>query len=172
LYSIDPALVVLFLQMRDVTGFLQFCLLFEGKSIQIPTVTELQNVISKSVKFSKQMDNGKVLTDYDLSIFALEVDRKKFKEAEDFKFTPVLDVFFDRSLTNLFESYKNFHDRLIKSVDVCDPSDVRKVYKVMLQELTAQVALFRSITQSVGFVDSIRDLFALQEGGESIKKKQ
>lgn len=157
LYSIHPALVVLFLQMGDVSKFLQFCILFSGQTIQIPTTAKLKDVMSKASAFGNLIDEGKVVTDYRLVPFVTELDKNDVQEG-NFNFTPVLSQFLQDSLTQILEKYDRLHDRVIKGLNICDAKEVKQVYKVLSKELVSQIKLMQSVNQSFEFVDSLKGL--------------
>jgi hypothetical protein len=158
MYSIHPSLVVLFLLLGDVSKFLQFCVLFSGESIQMPTVEQLKNCISTVRKFGERVEKGETITDYSLVPFVTEIASQDVEEGEDYNLTPILNQFLESSLNKVLESYDTMYDRLIKGVRICDPNDVKRIYKILSKELTSQVKLMQSINQSFGFVDSLRGL--------------
>ena len=158
LYSIDPKLCVLFLQMKDVGAFIEFCILFENQTLKLPRVSQLRDTLSRVSEYSTKLDEGKVVTDHQLVPFVIAAGEDKEPESEngEVRFTPVLGSFFTRAIQSLADSYNRLHERILSDLSVCSYKEIHKVYAVLSREVIAQARLFQSVVQSIGFVDTIR----------------
>ena len=157
LFKHDPALVVMFLLFKDISMFIQFCTLFGGKSIKIPDISKLKKTIKEVNSLSKKFKNNEKITDKNLLMFTTEIKNTIFKN-NSLSITPIIEIFFQRSIESLVKNYEKLQNKLIENVDTCSHKEVSNIYKLLNKESSLQFTMFQSIINSMEFVKSLENL--------------
>jgi len=156
LFKNEPAIAVLFLLLKDIKSFIQFCLLFEGKNIRIPKINDLKDIINKVNSISKNFDSDNKINDENLLLFSVEMNDMAFNE-NSFSITPVLNIFFKKSIESLIKNYEKFQNKIIDDVNVCSGKDISKIYDLFNKELNTQFVMFQSIIKSMEFLKMFKN---------------
>lgn len=150
LYKVSPAILVLLMQEKNLSSLLQFCSLFGGQSVSIPTVMELRQTIQQASELSTRLEEDKITIGDQEALAYLASDLDKVEEFNDeLPLNPVLSAFFEKILQITLKNYDSYQKRLIESVDLENPNDIVKVYDVMNRELRTQIQLLTQISGSI-----------------------
>lgn len=150
LYKISPAVLVLLMQEKNLNSLLQFCTLFGGQSISIPTVPELQQTIQRASELSTRLESNELTIGDRESLAYLASDLDSVEEFDDdIPLNPVLSAFFEKILQITLKNYDSYQKRLIEGVDEENLDDVLRIYDVMNKELKTQIQLVMQISSSV-----------------------
>jgi hypothetical protein len=157
LYKLNPAMLVLLMLFKDVTSLLQFCTLFEGQNLEIPSITDIRKVIQKASSLSERMEARETTVGDREALALLATELKNVADYDtDVELTPLLSKFFERILSVTLKNYEEYQERIIRTVNAFDPKDVANVYEVLNKELATQIELMTLISGSL-------------EGGRDIK---
>ena len=159
LYKISPAVLVLLMQGRNLTSLLQFCTLFGGQTVTVPTVAEFKRSIQQSSELAARLEEGELTIGDREALAYLASDLESIEDVdEDMPMNPVLSSFFEKNLQITLENYDNYQKRLIQEVDTKNIEDMMRIYEVMNKELRTQIQLVTQISSSVEGRDEIRKI--------------
>jgi hypothetical protein len=157
MYKLSPASLVLFMQMKSFPNLLQFCSLFGGEQVSIPTVGELQEAIQNSSELANRLEEGKITVGDQEALAFLASDLNGVENYDlDIPLNPVLSAFFEKILDITLKNYDNYQKRLISSVNVESTTDIMRIYEVMNKELRAQIQLVMEISGSLEGQEEVR----------------
>jgi len=150
LYKISPAILVLLMQEKNLNSLLQFCSLFGGQSVSVPTITELRQTIQQASELSIRLEEDRITIGDQEALAYLASDLDKVEDFNDeLPLNPVLSAFFEKILQITLKNYDSYQKRLIESVDLENPNDIVKIYDVMNRELKTQIQLLTQISGSI-----------------------
>jgi hypothetical protein len=150
LYKVSPAVLVLLMQEKNLNSLIQFCTLFGGQSVSVPTVAELKSTIQQSSELAGRLEEGHLSIGDQEALAYLASDLDKVEEFnQDIPLNPVLSSFFEKILQITLKNYDNYQKRLIEGVDRENPDDILRIYEIMNHELRTQIQLVMEISSSV-----------------------
>lgn len=148
LYKLHPGLLVLFLLVGDVSKFLQFCWLFEGQSVSVPTVHSLLSVVESCSSLASKLERGEIFSESerkDLALLCSEAE--SVSTSGKGRLTPFLEIYLRRTIDSLGSEFKKFHSRVVRGMDICDSKEVVQVYRALSKELDAEFSVFNNIIE-------------------------
>lgn len=150
LYKTSPATLVLLMQEKNLNSLVQFCTLFGGQKVSIPTVAELVETIKKSSDLAGRLEEGHLSIGDQESLAYLASDLDGTEEYnQDIILNPVLSAFFEKILQITLKNYDNYQKKIVEEVDRTDPEDIMRVYDIMNRELRTQIQLITEISSSI-----------------------
>ena len=159
LYKISPAVLVLLMQGRNLTSLLQFCALFGGQTVSVPTVAEFQRSIQQSSELASRLEEGELTIGDREALTYLASDLDDIEDIEDdMPLNPVLSSFFEKNLEITIKNYDAYQKRLIQEVDTKNIEDMMRIYEVMNKELRTQIQLVTEISSSVEEREDIKKI--------------
>lgn len=162
LYKISPATLVLLMQGRNLNSLIQFCTLFGGQTVAVPTVAEFQQTIQQASDLAVRLEENSLSIGDQEALAYLASDLDKVEEYDqNIPLNPVLSAFFESILKITLKNYDNYQKRLIENVDSSNPEEVMNIYEIMNRELRTQIQLVMEITSSVEGKDEIERIIKL-----------
>lgn len=150
LYKVSPATLVLLMQEKNLNSLLQFCTLFGGQSVSIPTVAELKHTIQQASDLSTRLEEDKITIRDQEALAYLASDLDEVKEYNDeIPLNPVLSTFFEKILTITLKNYDEYQRKLVEGVDTENVDDIIRIYDIMNRELKTQIQLLTQISGSI-----------------------
>ena len=162
LYKVSPATLVLLMQSKSLTNVLQFCTLFGGQTVEIPTVAELSRTIQSSSELAARLEDKDLsVSDKDaLAYLASDLDDVSEFDEES-SLNPVLSTFFEKIFSKTVENYDNFQKQLFASVDRDNDDDIMRVYDILNKELSVQIQLITEISGSLEGREEIEKIMSI-----------
>jgi len=144
LYSVSPALLVLFFLLGDAR-FFQFCLLFEDQKITMPSLsllTGLTDNVSKLMGAVNGDSNDLDMFDIELlNLLCVECDREV--GVNDLgRVTTVLSIYLKKSIGRLVDNHNKLQEKIVEGVDICNSKEIERVYKMLRSEFNSQLSVF------------------------------
>lgn len=150
MYKIDPALGFLLLLTEDVSKFLQFCLVFEDKSVTVPKAKDLIDGLERSLSVSNRIESGgdiDVIDKEHISTLCEDVDDIRISEESP---VPFIYMYFYKVINVFVQRYDEFLNQLIKGLNVCNLEEVKSLYEYLSKDLGIQLTVLRNIAESLG----------------------
>jgi hypothetical protein len=161
LYKISPATLVLLMQEKNLNSLLQFCTLFGGQSVAIPTVAELKHTIQQASDLSTRLEEDRITIGDQEALAYLASDLDEVTDYNDeIPLNPVLSAFFEKILQITLKNYDTYQRKLIEGVDPENVNDVIRIYDIMNRELKTQIQL---LTQISGSIEQKEDIIKIVE---------
>lgn len=148
IYNVSQELLILFLLFKDINKFLQFCLMFSGKTIKIPEFDDLIKTIQTSAEISKSL-NDNVLK------LSKIPDLLNITTNEEYKLNPIMSEFLSDILSVISKNYEGALDKLVNSVK---PDNAESVYNLLNKEYAVQSNLLKGVLEAIESKDSLDKL--------------
>lgn len=162
LYKLSPALLVLFMQTKKLDLVLQFCKLFGGEKVSIPTLSQLSSTIEQAALLAKTVEEQWEVPDQQsLAYLATELEEIKQVDYAQLSLNPLLSNFLEDQLEVTLRNYDAYQKRLISGVNTTDPADIMRVYEIMNKEVFCQANLLLQLTTSINDIPSIKNIMNL-----------
>lgn len=167
LYKLSPPLLVLLLLFRDLESLLQFCILFEGETIQLPAVETIVREIKKTSELGVKLEEEDISIRDRESLAYIATESQVLEETghEEIVLNPILTSFFESIFNITLANYDEFQKKLIQEAHFGNIEEILSVYEVMNKEIVTQVNLLTKISSAVKEKEYLREVI------EDIKEK-
>ncbi|QIG71695.1 hypothetical protein EVB94_224 [Rhizobium phage RHph_TM40] len=156
LYNTSPPAFVLLSLMKDFKNLLQFLVLFEGQSIKIPTIEQINHIFSDSSHVSTAFENDTLTINNKEMLASLVTDTDLSQIDADTKLNRFIDEYLSELINVATKNYDVIQTRLLKNIDYTDTKRVSEAYKIINQEMTAQIKLMGEIVSTLSTIKDIR----------------
>lgn len=168
IFKYDPKMLILFTLLKDITGLFQLCELYGGKTISIPTVDELTNIMNVSNDIATKVDKDVPLSVKDKELFTyLATDMTLNTDIDEINVTKVIDIYLNNIITTASTNYDQYTKNLLSKFDISNPEDLRKMYSVINVEFEKQVRFIKELNESIGSIRDVRELVSILKNQES-----
>jgi hypothetical protein len=168
IFKYDPKMLILFTLLKDITGLFQLCELYGGKTISIPTVDELTNIMNVSNDIATKVDKDVPLSVKDKELFTyLATDMTLNTNIDEINVTKVIDIYLNNIITTASTNYDQYTKNLLSKFDISNPEDLRKMYSVINVEFEKQVRFIKELNESIGSIRDVRELVSILKNQES-----
>ena len=173
LYKLSPGILVLLMQTKNLEIVLQFCKLFGGQSLHIPSITELSRTLSYASIISQKVEDGSRVGDQEsLAYLATEISEIKNLDYTKLSLNPLLSSFIEKSLHVTLENYQLAQKRLVSSMDTTSPTDIIRVFDLINKEIFSQTSLLLQLTTSIEDYSGIQKILHILKHNNPKKSSQ
>lgn len=159
LHRVSPALLVLLLLLGDINKFIQFCTLFQGQKIIMPSMKKLIQEIEETTKLAAKLEKGKLTAQESKMLALLATETKSIKNLDfDITLNPLLSEYLGQAAEIVLDNYKGLQKKVISQLEVTDPRNLSRAYKFFDSEINAQFGLIKNILQSVEAMEKLQNL--------------
>ena len=162
LYKLSAPVLVLLMQTQNLEIVLQFCKLFGGQTLTIPTIPELSSTVERAAEIANTVEDGFRVGDQEsLAYLATNLDNIRSIDYEKLSLNPLLASFMEESLGITLKNYDACLKRLVSSMDTTDPEDILRVDISLNKEIFSQAYLLLQLTTSVENYPSIQKILKI-----------